>query len=54
MAPALAFKLYDRDVNPDNSNINSKFYFCMSIDISLISILLSIYMANLLKITHNF
>ena len=35
------------------SNINSKFYFCMSIDIPLISILMSIYMENLLKITHN-
>ena len=35
-----------------SSNINSKFYFCMSIDIPLISVLLSIYMANLLQITH--
>ena len=35
------------------SNINSKFYFCMSIDIPLISILMSIYMGILLKITHN-
>ena len=36
-----------------SSNINSNFYFCMSIDIPLISILMSIYMENLLKITHN-
>ena len=38
---------------PLNSNINSNFYFCMSIDTPLISILMSIYMAYLLKITHN-
>ena len=36
-----------------DSNINSKFYFCMSIDIPLISVLMSIYMENLLNITHS-
>ena len=38
---------------PTFSNINSKFYFCMSIDIPLISVLMSIYMENLLKIRHD-
>ena len=37
----------------EDSNINSNFYFCMSIDIPLISVLMSIYMEILLKIKHN-
>ena len=44
---------YNESNDRQHSNINSKFYFCMSIDIPLISILMSIYMENLLKITHN-